>query len=214
MEYYGFVRQEIAPMLPAHAARVLEVGCGNGATLAWLKATGRCQQTIGLEYSHEASQIARTQLDQVIEGDAEQMDLSTLGQFDLILCLDVLEHLRDPWQLLRKLKQQLSPQGQIIISVPNIQHHSVVLPLLFRGQWRYQAAGILDQTHLRFFTQDTAQELLQQAGFAIEQCTGLGQEWASSRFWRYLGKLDWAKPFCSVQYLLKAHHTPSLLESH
>ncbi|QKJ67735.1 class I SAM-dependent methyltransferase [Deefgea piscis] len=202
MKYYGFVRQEIAPMLPDHAPRVLEVGCGNGATLAWLKATGRCQETVGLEYSHDASEIARTQLDQVIEGDAEQFELQTLGKFDLILCLDVLEHLRDPWQMLRKLKQQLNPQGQIIISVPNIRHHSIVLPLLFRGQWQYQTAGILDQTHLRFFTQETAQDLLEQAGFVVNQCAGHGQQWATSRFWRWLGKLNLAKPICSVQFIL------------
>ncbi|QLG87800.1 class I SAM-dependent methyltransferase [Chitinibacter bivalviorum] len=202
MEYYGFVRHEIAPMLPAHADRVLELGCGNGATLAWLKANGRCNSTTGIEYSPDASSIARQHLDHVIEGDAEQIDLQALGQFDLILCLDVLEHLRDPWQMLRKLKQQLTPQGRIIVSVPNIRHHSILLPLLFRGQWRYQAAGILDQTHLRFFTQESAQQLLEQAGFQIEQCTGLGQQWAASRFWRWLGKLAWAKPFCSVQYIL------------
>jgi 2-polyprenyl-3-methyl-5-hydroxy-6-metoxy-1,4-benzoquinol methylase len=202
MQYYGFVRQEIAPMLPKQAPRVLEVGCGQGATLAWLKATGRCQEAIGLEYNHEASEIARTHLDHVIEADAEQFDLPTLGQFDLILCLDVLEHLRDPWQMLRKLKQQLHPQGHIIISVPNIRHHSILLPLLFRGQWQYQAAGILDRTHLRFFTQETAQDLLIQAGFRLEQCTGSGEQWAPARLWRWVGKLAWAKPFCCVQFIV------------
>ncbi|WP_373975569.1 class I SAM-dependent methyltransferase [Chitinibacter sp. SCUT-21] len=207
MEYYGHIRSEISPLLPSHAQRALEVGCGNGGTLAWLKANGVCDEIVGLEYCHDASEIARQQLDLVIEGDAEQIDLAQLGQFDLILCLDVLEHLRDPWALLKRLKQLLKPNGQIIVSVPNIQHHSVVLPLLFHGRWQYQAAGILDRTHLRFFTQATAQELLSQAGFKVEQCTGLGQQWAKSRFWRWLGKTAWATPLCSVQYLLSAHNT-------
>lgn len=204
MDYFGFVRTEISPLLPTHAKRVLELGCGSGATLAWLKQTGHCDEIIGVEYSHDASAMARQQLDLIVEGNAEQLDFSELGRFDLVLCLDVLEHLRDPWLMLRRLRDLLTPTGQLIVSIPNIRHHSVLMPLLFKGEWRYSDAGILDQTHLRFFTQKTAQSLIEQAGFEVTETHGAGQQWAHSRFWRWLGRCTWAQPFCAVQYLYRA----------
>ncbi|MBE9609551.1 class I SAM-dependent methyltransferase [Chitinilyticum piscinae] len=204
MDYYGFVRQEIIPLLPEHAPRALEVGCGNGATLAWLKASGLCREAVGVEYSQSASQIAREHLDLVIEGNAEHIDFGSLGQFDLILCLDVLEHLQDPWLMLRRLRERLSERGVLIVSLPNVRHHSVLLPLLLGGRWHYTDAGILDRTHLRFFTRDTARDLLETSGFAIADSCSVGQNWSPSRWWRWLGKWRAAEPFCAVQYLFAA----------
>jgi len=204
MDYYGFVRKDIAPLIKGHYKRTLEVGCGNGATLAWLKEKGICEETVGIEYSPAACAHARKKLDRVIEGDAELIELADHEQFDLILCLDVLEHLKNPSKLLSRLRKHLSPGGRLIVSLPNVRHHSVIVPLLFGGRWDYSDAGILDSTHLRFFTRSTAHRLLEESGFGISACIGSGQQWSPSRGWRWLGKLSWAEPFCAVQYLISA----------
>ena len=163
--YYAFVRKDIEPLLPAQAARVLEVGCGGGATLQWLKQSGRAAWTAGIELSPEAAHIAATRADQVLCGDVDALLGSFAeGSFDLILCLDVLEHLVDPWKTLEKIAKLLRPGARIITSLPNVQHHSVVLPLLFKGQWAYTDAGIMDRTHLRFFSRAGGRELMTLAG--------------------------------------------------
>ena len=85
--------------------------------------------------------------------------------FDYILCGDVLEHLRDPWAQLNKLVKLLKPGGgKVIVSLPNIRCYSVTMPLIFKDEWTYTSAGILDSTHLRFFTKTTAVEMLKKSG--------------------------------------------------
>jgi SAM-dependent methyltransferase len=93
--------------------------------------------------------------------------ISKLKTYDLILLLDVLEHLPDSTATLRKLSKLLEPEGHVIVSVPNIAHLSVSIPLLTQRRFRYQDAGILDRTHLRFFVEDTAVELLNDANLIV-----------------------------------------------
>ncbi|MFO1186414.1 MAG: methyltransferase domain-containing protein [Alphaproteobacteria bacterium] len=98
------------------------------------------------------------------------------GPFDCILCLDVLEHLVDPWRVVGALHGQLAPGGVIVASIPNVQHHSVVRALM-TGGWRYDPeGGLLDETHLRFFTRSTAIELMTSSGLRLDAVdwTGLG----------------------------------------
>ena len=163
--YYAFVRKDIEPLLPAGPARVLEIGCGGGGTLAWLKETGRAGWTAGIELSAEAAEVARARVDDVRCGDAGAlMSQFPPASFDLVLCLDVLEHLADPWAALESIRSLLRPGGRIIASLPNVRHHSVVLPLLFGGRWEYQEAGIMDRTHLRFFSRRGIADLMRCAG--------------------------------------------------
>jgi SAM-dependent methyltransferase len=164
-DYYAHVRREIAPLLPRRAEHVLEVGCGKASTLAWLKAAGIAVRTTGIELDPVAAAVARTRVDHLVEGDAEAaLDALPPGSLDLVLCLDVLEHLVDPWRAMGRLSRALRPGGSVILSVPNIRHYSVTLPLLFSGRWQYQDAGILDRTHLRFFTRAGAAALISTAG--------------------------------------------------
>ena len=165
--YYGFVRREIQPLLPPGGGHVLEVGCGQGATLAWLREAGFAARTTGIELDPDAAAVARGHVDHLIEGDAEAAIASLAAEsVDLALCLDVLEHLVDPWRAMARLARALRPGGRVIVSVPNIRHYSVTLPLLWSGRWQYEEAGILDRTHLRFFSRAGAQGLLTQAGLA------------------------------------------------
>jgi 2-polyprenyl-3-methyl-5-hydroxy-6-metoxy-1,4-benzoquinol methylase len=202
--YFAFVRRDIEPLLPKRAGRVLEVGCGGGGTLAWLKASGRAGWVVGIELFADAAAVARTKLDELHEGDVDQhIDGLTPGSFDLILCLDVLEHLVDPWATLKRLQSLLRPGGHLIASLPNIRHHSVVLPLLLTGKWRYETAGIMDRTHLRFFSRATAIDLLQQAGLQLadERPT---YAWGSWDKWKDLLSFGLFRNFLSFQYLLSA----------
>jgi len=163
--YYAFVRREIQPLLPVRADHVLEVGCGQGGTLAWLKDSGIAKRTTGIEIDAAAAAVARTRVDHVVEGDADAaIDALPAGELDLVLCLDVLEHLVDPWRTMERLARVLRPGGSVILSVPNIRHYSVSLPLVWSGRWQYEEAGILDRTHLRFFTRAGAGALISGAG--------------------------------------------------
>jgi len=166
--YFAHARKEIVALLPrgtdgqGRGLRVLEIGCGAGATLGWLRQSGVARETIGVEIVAAAASQAEADVDKVHCLDFERQDLPAgHGEFDVILCLDVLEHMVDPWKALDRLViGYLKPGGTLVVSLPNVQHHSVVLPLLFRGRWRYQNEGLLDRTHLRFFTREGAGALL------------------------------------------------------
>lgn len=163
-------------MLPHDCGRVLELGCGSGATLAWLQQTGRAAYTAGVEISEAAAQVARQHVGEVHCADMERTEVSFAGgQFNLVLCLDVLEHLVDPWAMVDRLvRQQLVPGGTIIVSVPNIRHFKVLLPLVFQGRWDYTDAGHLDRTHLRFFTRRSAIALLNHRNLSSPVCRDTG----------------------------------------
>lgn len=208
-QYFGRIRKEILPLLPAHSARALEIGCGQGATLAWLRSEGRVDEAYGVEYMPEAAAIAKTRLDGVVCGDIEKMDIPFNGTFDLLLCLDVLEHLVDPWAFLKRLRKRLGPRGVMVVSLPNAQHHSISVSLLLRGRFDYSESGLMDRTHLRFFTRYSATALLQAGGFCVTEVVGQGREWEPTRLWRMLGKLPLVRPLCDVQYLLKAENSRS-----
>jgi SAM-dependent methyltransferase len=168
--YFDRVRTEILPLLPAGSVdRVLEIGCGSGDTLAYLQASGRCRWTCGVELFAEAADTARGRLDEVYEGNIEQMELPIApASLDVVLCLDVLEHLIDPWAAAARLARLLKPGGVLIASIPNVRHFRVVMPLLVRGRWEYGQFGLMDRTHLRFFTERSATQLLQQAGLRVD----------------------------------------------
>lgn len=169
-QYYSKARLDIAPLLPENMGRTLEIGCGDGATLAWLRSTKACAYTVGVEYFPGAAEKARPHCDDLyvgpVEGHIARFDNES---FDVVLCLDVLEHLAEPWFILKEIQRLLRPGGILICSLPNIRHVSVLLPLIFRNQWAYQDSGILDSTHLRFFTTKSAIDILHNASFKVEE---------------------------------------------
>jgi 2-polyprenyl-3-methyl-5-hydroxy-6-metoxy-1,4-benzoquinol methylase len=174
LTYFQKVRREIEPLLPAAPARILEIGCGAGATLAWLKQRWPQAETFGVEGHRPLEPLLRTRLDNVLIHDLEQ-PLPDLGRFDLILALDVLEHLRDPWAVLATLRQTvLAPGGVVIVSVPNVAHYSVTVPLAFGGRFTYAEDGLLDRTHLRFFDEDGARGLMAAAGLTVTDGVATG----------------------------------------
>jgi 2-polyprenyl-3-methyl-5-hydroxy-6-metoxy-1,4-benzoquinol methylase len=199
--YFGFARSEVFGLLPPRMDRVLEIGCGTGATLAALRSTGRCSWTMGVELVESAAREARGTVNDVRVGDIETMDLALEpGSFDAILCLDVLEHLVDPWAVVRRLATALRPRGTLIASLPNVRNFRVIIPLLLMGRWTYADSGQLDQTHLRFFTRRSAIELVAQSGLNVDRVDPL-LGWRGQLLGRLsLGTLS---PFLDFQYLVR-----------
>lgn len=204
-DYFGITRKEIVSLLPERVDRVFEIGCGEGNTLSWLKAIKGCQWIGGIELCPASAGIAKAKLDVVYQGDIEKSNLPLEdGSIDLILCLDVLEHLVDPWTTLSRVHKLLKPGGYVISSIPNVRHYSALAPLLIKGVWEYQASGILDKTHLRFFTRHSAVGLMQSSGLLVDIVESTGLE--RGRKVRYLNaaSMHIFKSFFEYQYLIRA----------
>jgi 2-polyprenyl-3-methyl-5-hydroxy-6-metoxy-1,4-benzoquinol methylase len=180
--YFDTLRDEIEPLVPAHPSIVMDVGCGEGVTSRWLKQIRPSVTTIGVEIDRSVAAVAATAVDTVLVTDLDN-GLDALaeysGRVDLLLLLDVLEHLRDPWARLADLKTLLAPSAVVIASIPNVRNLKVLGPLLLKGEWRYQSSGILDRTHMRFFTRRSVQELFAGAGFEIQRIAVTGPLQAS-----------------------------------
>ncbi len=168
-QYFEFDRPELRALVPAGARRVLDVGCGAGALGAALRAE-RGIEVVGVELDPGAAARAAERLDRVVEADLEAIVELPFepGAFDAIVFGDVLEHLHDPHRLLRSLRPWLADDGALVCSIPNVGHWSVVLPLLVEDRWRYEDAGLLDRTHVHFFTLGEAVAMLGECGFAVE----------------------------------------------
>jgi len=171
-EYFATARTEILPLLPPVADRVLEIGCGAGQTVRWLRDHQRIKRAWGIELFEPAAAVGRPHFEAVHVGDAEKLiDTAFDGQqFELVLCLDVLEHMVDPWRFVARIERLLVPGGTLIVSVPNVRCLSVLLPLAVLGRWRYTEEGILDRTHLRFFTRESAIALATSQGLVPQRC--------------------------------------------
>ncbi len=167
--YYNNVNGDLLAFMPGGQQRVVEIGCGAGAlAAAYREANPACHYT-GVEMMPEMAARARAVMNRVIEADVETLPAEALGDpgsVDIIVYGDVLEHLRDPWAVLRAHLLLLRPGGVVAVSLPNVQYWGVLEDLL-RGTWTYRDSGVLDRTHLRFFTLDTAISLLTDAGLTV-----------------------------------------------
>lgn len=168
MEYYSSQRREIVELVPAGVRKILEVGCGMGLMgKAIKKREGSGTEVVGIELVPEIAKKAGGNLDKVISGDVEKMELPFgKGYFDCIIYSDVLEHLIDPWGLLKRHGEFLRKGGYVIMSIPNIAHYRTI-GMLCRKEWNYASQGILDNTHLRFFALGNIRRMVSDAGLEI-----------------------------------------------
>jgi methionine biosynthesis protein MetW len=202
-EYYHAVRSELLDMVENVHGCVLDVGCGDGSTLLYLKERG-VQRTVGIELQHEQAERARHKGLDIYELNVEK-DVFPFEseEFDFIILGDVLEHLFDPWQTIKHLCDLLRPGGKVLLSVPNVKYYHVMYDLLCKDKWEYADAGILDITHIRFFTLSGATSLVESAGLRIDR---INCKFVCSRNKKILNFLlgGLLKRFLTYQYLIAA----------
>ena len=171
--YFNNARPEIVDLVPSDSRRILDVGCNNGSFGKIIKEKLNAE-VWGVELNKTAGEFAILKLDNVIIGDINEV-LPELpnGYFDCICFNDVIEHLIDPWHLLMSIKEKLTDEGIIICSIPNIRHSSILKEYLFKGEWNYQNSGILDWTHLRFFTHKNIIRMFSNLDYEILKMKGI-----------------------------------------
>ncbi|HEV3239080.1 MAG TPA: class I SAM-dependent methyltransferase [Casimicrobiaceae bacterium] len=176
-EYHLNARVEIASFLNEPPGVVLDIGCGGGATGKLIKEKFPGTPVIGIEINAHAAEHARGLLDTVICASIDAVNLvDHLGglRVDTVLLLDVLEHLYDPWRSLRRIRGWLEPGTRVIASLPNIRN-ILTLDHLAGGRWDYDKNGVLDITHVRFFTKSTLRQLFEQTGYQVRRLEPLLQ---------------------------------------
>lgn len=168
-DYYSNTRWDIIKLIPRGDHRILEIGCGQGDTGEALKQQGKTIEVVGIEKEPAIAKAARTKLDEVICTDVETAELPfSEDHFDYVIAADVLEHLIDPWMLVDKIRRHLKRGGHLIASIPNIRNWRTIIDLFFKGQWTYRPDGLLDDTHLRFFTKKSILKLFQSRHFEVD----------------------------------------------
>jgi SAM-dependent methyltransferase len=163
--YYNHANPHLEVLAEARHRRILDVGCGTGALGRRLRQSRPDREVWGIERDHVAAQLASTHLDRVLQLDLDELDAlpEDAGRFDLVVLGDLVEHLREPARLLRALLPVLAPAGEVVASVPNVAHWSVIAELL-AGRFTYQDAGLLDRTHIHLFTPSSFRTLLTEVG--------------------------------------------------
>lgn len=150
--------------------RVLEIGCASGSQTRVLAQDLGCS-VVGIEIDPVAAERARPFCERIIVGDVESLPLERLldpGAFDAVLMGDVLEHLRSPEEILRRSRAFLKPSGFLIASIPNFTHASITYEIA-HGKFEYNEKGLLDDTHIRFFSRQSVLKLFDSAGYIVER---------------------------------------------
>jgi 2-polyprenyl-3-methyl-5-hydroxy-6-metoxy-1,4-benzoquinol methylase len=197
-EYYAQTRAELRGYLPELYTRVLEVGCGRGGFRANLAASA---EVWGVEPFADAAKIASGYLTRVLVGKYEDVQSQLPdAAFDLIICNDVIEHMADDAGFLQAIRQKMQPGGYLMGSVPNMRNLPVLQALVFNKDWEYQDAGVLDRTHLRFYTDKSLGILLARAGFDVTKFGGINRHVGSPNWimrcllkTRYLEDTQWTQ---------------------
>jgi SAM-dependent methyltransferase len=161
---------DLLKFMPPTARRVVEVGCSSGALAREYKKSNPEVHYTGIEIVPAYAEMAREHCDRVIDVDIEKVpagQLRTDFEADCWVFGDVLEHLYDPWALLKKIRGSMDPGGCVVACIPNAQHWSIQARLSI-GDFRYQDSGLLDRTHIRWFSRVTMLEMFRNAGFVVD----------------------------------------------
>jgi len=166
--YPDYANPDLLEKIPLAAKTILDTGCGSGALGAAYLRRNPAAQYFGIDIDPGAAALAATRLTKVFAGDAEAtpMPFDAPDGIDCLVYGDVLEHVVDPWTLLKHQVAHLTPGGTVLVCMPNVEHWSVALRLL-NGTFDYEDAGVLDRTHLRWFTPRTMGDALAKAGLDL-----------------------------------------------
>lgn len=167
--YIG-TRNDILDLIPNNIGKVLDIGCGIGTLGEQIKRRNNNVDVVGIELDEQMAELAREKLNNVITEDVDKINLADYfapNYFGCIIFADILEHLKNPWDVLKNATNFLNNDGFIIVSIPNVRHYTTIVNLVFRGYWPYRERGIHDKTHLRFFALKNIKELFQYANLKI-----------------------------------------------
>lgn len=205
-EYFRHARLEVMDLLPDRFNNIIDVGGSSGATLSAIKARWPSVRTICLD-THEASVgLARENGHEAFVCDIEKTIPDLFETTDVVMFLDVLEHLADPWSTLTKIVDQLPSGACVIVSLPNVRFWEASCRLFFWGDWKLRESGVMDRTHLRFFTRRTGAEMLLNAGLNIQKVRA---RLPGGRRYNLLNtfSLGVVKDFLTEQYIFAAEKT-------
>lgn len=171
---YYVNRDEMLKFIPDNVHTLLDVGCGEGLFGQSCKKTIVDIEVWGVELNKQVGEKAREKLDRVLIGNIEFDELDIPDHyFDVIVFNDVLEHLQSPWNVLEKIKKYLRTNGYVTASIPNVRYYDVIKRLLINKEWEYQDCGVLDKTHLRFFTQKSILRLFKDCNYSVLRLEGV-----------------------------------------
>jgi 2-polyprenyl-3-methyl-5-hydroxy-6-metoxy-1,4-benzoquinol methylase len=204
-EYYQNERKSISRFIKNKNNKVFDIGCASGNFGLFLKNSDLASKVIGVDIDSSAVKLAKQKIDEVYCVNLNQttiqelIDAHSLKDFDYVVCADVLEHLIDPWSTLTSLTGTLKKEGRVVASIPNIRHWTVLYEQIFKGNWEYQKEGIMDKTHLRFFTKKTMIDLFEDSGLDVEEIQPL-----IGGKWKTLNKIFFYKlsGFLAIQWVL------------
>ncbi|MDP2025288.1 bifunctional 2-polyprenyl-6-hydroxyphenol methylase/3-demethylubiquinol 3-O-methyltransferase UbiG [Sulfuriferula sp.] len=180
-QYYQHERAEMLAFIPPSVTHTLEVGCGAGSFSVQIK-DKLGAETWGVEYQPDAANLAAQKLHRVLAGSVESA-LPNLPQhyFDCIIFNDVLEHLVDPYSTLMQMQDLLNATGVIVASIPNIRHWPEFVDYTLRGNWNYVNTGVLDRTHLRFFTKKSIIATFTECGYVLINIQGINPHYSRTQ---------------------------------
>ena len=206
--YYSNVRLDLLKFLPSNSKqKVLEVGAGGGHTLRYIKENNLASYACGVElFEFKDSNQNHASIDQFVIANIEKKDLKlSQNAFDVIILADVLEHLEDPWDVLKYLEQFLTDGGYFLVSLPNIREINALQKIVFKGSFAYTDHGVLDKTHLRFFCKKNMMELLTSPNRQIEEYSASLKMRDGNRKRKLFNLLTFNcfEEFLSVQYFFK-----------
>ncbi len=171
--YLDYYNEPLMDLIEAPPRQVLELGCAGGKFGSMVKARWPSARVVGVEAAKAAAAKAQTRLDRVLLDRLETLDLPAAGYgpgaFDVVVASDVLEHLVNPWKLLVDLRPFMASDVVLVASIPNVRNLGLVSELLLNGRFDYAERGLLDVTHLRFFTLAGMHDLFAQTGWRVER---------------------------------------------
>jgi 2-polyprenyl-3-methyl-5-hydroxy-6-metoxy-1,4-benzoquinol methylase len=170
--YYDCEREEMLAFIPESAEVILDVGCGSGLFGRLIK-NARSVEVWGVETDPQVAGQAATYLDKTLVGAFPDEVSLPQDYFDCVVFNDVLEHMVDPWSALRHAKALLKTDGVVVASLPNVRFLPVLYKLLWRGEWTYTPTGVLDRTHLRFFTKKSLLQMFNEGGYEVLKVQGV-----------------------------------------
>ncbi len=171
--YYTSDRSGMLKYIPKDLKTALEFGCGAGQFSALLKKEFGAE-TWAVEIDEQSAKTAAQKLDNVINSDAHKaIDELPDNYFDCIIFFDILEHLVNPYSLLSSIKSKLTSNGVIVTSIPNIRFYRYLVRFVLHGEWEYQDEGLMDKTHLRFFTRKSLLNMFDRLDFEIIEFEGI-----------------------------------------